>query len=95
VSIGGYKDSKAGGKVIFVSADHASFTENAGWRRLHGPTGEMQQGAHGHSEVAPGFDAGMHTHTNDVWIAGCEGAYLYKTKRRKRVGQGFLKVPET
>jgi len=37
----------------------------------------------------------MHTHTNDVWIVGIKGAYLYKDDAgEKRVGPGdFLRVP--
>jgi quercetin dioxygenase-like cupin family protein len=37
----------------------------------------------------------MHTHTNDVWIVGVKGAYLYKDEAgEKRIGPGdFLRVP--
>jgi len=39
--------------------------------------------------------AGMHTHTNDIWIVVVKGAYLYKDEAgNKRVGAGsFLRVP--
>ena len=53
-------------------------------------------GAHGtFSKFAPGYDAGLHTHTNDVWIVGVKGAYLYKDEAgEKRIGPGdFLRVP--
>jgi quercetin dioxygenase-like cupin family protein len=42
----------------------------------------------------PGFDAGMHTHTNDVSLVVIKGAYLYKDATGdKRVGPGdFLRV---
>src|SRR4029453_14189294 len=30
------------------------------------------------TKFVPGYDAGMHTHTNDVWLVVIKGAYLYK-----------------
>jgi hypothetical protein len=40
--------------------------------------GDANQGAHAtFTKFVPGFDAGMHTHTNDVWIVVVKGAYLY------------------
>jgi len=30
------------------------------------------------TKFEPGFDAGMHTPTNDVWIVVIKGAYLYQ-----------------
>jgi quercetin dioxygenase-like cupin family protein len=88
---------KAGGKVVHVSADKATFKT--------GPTagvtmatvwGDPDKGAHGtFTKFEPGFDAGMHTHTNDVRIVVIKGAYLYKDDAgEKRVGPGdYLKVP--
>ena len=42
----------------------------------------------------------MHTHTNDVWVVGIKGAYLYKAYLykdgggEKRIGRGdFLRIP--
>jgi quercetin dioxygenase-like cupin family protein len=58
--------------------------------------GDPDQGAHGtYTKFEPGYDAGMHTHTNDVWIIGIEDAYVYKDEAgEKRVGPGnFLRVP--
>jgi len=58
--------------------------------------GDTDKGAHAtFTKFAPGFDAGMHTHTNDVWIVVVKGAYLYKDAAgEKRVGPGsFLRVP--
>src|SRR5882762_2010960 len=96
-SIGRVQGQMAGGKVIFVSADHASFTEMpGGGASMATIWGDANQGAHGtFTKFAPGFDAGMHTHTNDVWIAVVKGAYLYKDDDgEKRVGPGdFLRVP--
>ena len=83
-------------KVIFASADKASFTSMApgvSWAPLWGDT---NKGAHGtFTKFAPGYDAGMHTHTNDIWIVGVKGAYLYKDDDgEKRIGPGvFLRVP--
>ena len=58
--------------------------------------GDANKGAHAtFTKFVPGYDAGMHTHTNDVWIVGVKGAYLYKDDAgEKRVGPGdFLRVP--
>ena len=58
--------------------------------------GDADKGAHAtFTKFAPGYDAGMHTHTNDVWIVVVKGAYLYKDAAGdKRVGPGsFLRVP--
>jgi len=58
--------------------------------------GDANAGAHGtFSKFVAGYDAGMHTHTNDVWIIGIKGAYLYKDDAgEKRIGPGdFLRVP--
>jgi quercetin dioxygenase-like cupin family protein len=98
-SIGRLQGQAQGDKVIFVSSSHANFTAMqpgnpavtaaAVW-------GDATAGAHGtFSKFAPGYDAGMHTHTNDVWIVGVKGAYLYKDEAgEKRIGPGdFLRVP--
>jgi quercetin dioxygenase-like cupin family protein len=93
---GQQEQAKGEEKVIFASADQASFTSMApgvSWAPLWGDT---NKGAHGtFTKFAPGYDAGMHTHTNDVWIVGVKGAYLYKDDAgEKRVGPGiFLRVP--
>ena len=58
--------------------------------------GDADKGAHGtFTKFDPGFDAGMHTHTNDVSIVVIKGAYLYKDDAgEKRVGPGdYLFVP--
>jgi len=37
--------------------------------------GNPDKGAHGtFTKFKPGYDAGMHSHTNDVWIVGIKGA---------------------
>lgn len=58
--------------------------------------GDSAKGAHAtFTKFQPGYDAGMHTHTNDVWIVVIKGAYLYKDEDgEKRVGPGdFIRVP--
>jgi quercetin dioxygenase-like cupin family protein len=84
-------------KVVFVSSAKASYQVTTD-KGVSGATlwGDPSQGAHAtFSKFAPGYDAGMHTHTNDVWIVGVKGAYLYKDEAgEKRVGPGdFLRVP--
>jgi quercetin dioxygenase-like cupin family protein len=88
-----------GDKVIFVDSSKANYTEmQPGNKSVTAAAiwGDQNAGAHGtFSKFAPGYDAGMHTHTNDVWIVGIKGAYIYKDEAgEKRVGPGdFLKVP--
>jgi quercetin dioxygenase-like cupin family protein len=47
------------------------------------------------TRFVPGFDAGMHMHTNDSRIVVIKGAYLYKdASGEKRVGPGdFIWIP--
>ena len=95
-SIGRVQGQMAAEKVIFVSASEASYTEMSGGSSMAAIWGDANTGAHGtFTKFKPGFDAGMHTHTNDVWIVGVKGAYLYKDAAgEKRVGPGdFLRVP--
>jgi quercetin dioxygenase-like cupin family protein len=84
-------------KVIYESAEKADFkpseTKGVSMATLWG---NPATGAHAtFTKFDPGFDAGMHTHTSDVWIAVFKGAYLYKDDAgEKRVGPGdFLRVP--
>lgn len=90
------KKHVGGKKVIFASAEQAKFTETNPGVSMAALWGDAAKGAHGtFTKFAPGYDAGMHTHTNDVWIVGVKGAYLYKDDAgEKRVGPGeFLRVP--
>jgi quercetin dioxygenase-like cupin family protein len=84
-------------KVIFVSADQANFQESpTKGVSMAAIWGDAGKGAHGtFTKFVPGFDAGMHTHTNDIWIVVVKGAYLYKDEAgNKRVAAGsFLRVP--
>jgi quercetin dioxygenase-like cupin family protein len=84
-------------KAVFVSADHANFQESpTKGVSMAAIWGDAAKGAHGtFTKFVPGFDAGMHTHTNDISIVVVKGAYLYKDEAgEKRVGPGsFLRVP--
>jgi quercetin dioxygenase-like cupin family protein len=83
--------------VIYVAAANATFNQSPmGGVSMAVLWGDTDKGLHGtFTKFQPGFDAGMHTHTNDVWIVVIKGAYLYKDEAgEKRVGPGdFLRVP--
>src|SRR5437868_5680626 len=84
-------------KVIYASPDKATFKQGPeGAVSMARIWGNPDKGPHAtYTKFEPGYDAGMHTHTNDVWIVGIKGAYLYKDEAgEKRVGPGdFLRVP--
>ena len=97
-SIGRLQAQNEDGKVISVSANNAKFSEAPGNKGVSMATiwGDPNASAHAtFTKFVPGYDAGMHTHTNDVWIVGIKGVYLYKDEAgEKRVGPGdFLRVP--
>jgi len=83
--------------VIYVTGDNATFKQSpTGGVSMAPLWGDPDKGVHAtFTKFEPGFDAGMHTHTNDVWIVVIKGAYLYKDEAgEKRVGPGeFLRVP--
>ena len=82
--------------LIFVSRDEAKFKEVVPGVSKVVLWGNHDTGPYGaFSKFVPGFDAGTHTHTNDVWIVVLEGAYLYKdASGERRVGPGdFLLIP--
>ncbi len=63
-------------KVIYVVSGSATYkqmpTEKASMAVLWG---DPDKGVHGtFTKFEPGFDAGMHTHTSDVWIVFYEEA---------------------
>ncbi len=92
VRMQGQQDSK----VLFVSADQAKFSSMSPGVSMATIWGNPDTEAHAtFTKFAPGFDAGMHTHTNDTWIVVVKGAYLYKDEAgEKRVGPGcFIRVP--
>ncbi len=83
-------------KVVFASPDQAKFADMNPGVSMAAIWGDASTGAHGtYTKFVPGFDAGMHTHTNDVWIVVVKGAYLYKDDAgEKRVAAGdFIRVP--
>jgi quercetin dioxygenase-like cupin family protein len=91
------ESSKNKKSVIYVAAEQATFKRS--------PTagvsmavlwGDPDKGAHGtFTKFAPGYDAGMHTHTSDLWLVVIKGAYLYKDEAgEKRVAPGdFIRIP--
>jgi quercetin dioxygenase-like cupin family protein len=93
------KDQGKKGKkkeLIYVSAENATFKEAMPGVSIADLWGDRDKGAHGtFTKFAPGYDAGMHTHTNDVWLVVLKGAYLYKDDAgEKRVGPGdFIRIP--
>jgi quercetin dioxygenase-like cupin family protein len=93
------KESSTNKKSVnYVAADQATFKQSPVAAGVSMATlwGDPDKGAHGtFTKFVPGYDAGMHTHTSDLWIVGVKGAYLYKDDAgEKRVGPGdFLRVP--
>ncbi len=83
-------------KVLFVSADQANYHETGAGVSMAAIWGDAAKGAHAtFTKFVPGYDAGMHTHTNDISLVVVKGAYLYKDDAgEKRVGPGsFLRIP--
>ena len=83
-------------ELIYVSADRAEFKEMIPGVSKAVLWGNSEIGPYGaFSKFVPGFDAGTHTHTNDVWLVVLRGAYLYKDAAgERRVGPGeFLRIP--
>ena len=83
--------------VVYGSAEHAKFDQApAPGVSMAVIWGDPNKGAHGtFTKFVPGYDAGMHTHSSDVWIVGIKGAYLYKDDAgEKRIGPGeFIRIP--
>ena len=96
VGISVYAQNNTNKAVTYVAAEQATFKP--------GPTvgvsmavlwGDPDNGAHGtFTKFAPGYEAGMHTHTADVSLVVIKGAYLYKDEAgEKRVGPGdFIRI---
>jgi quercetin dioxygenase-like cupin family protein len=91
------ESSKNEKNVIYAAAEQATFKQSP----MAGVSmavlwGDPEKGAHGtFTKFAPGYDAGTHTHTSDVWLVVIKGAYLYKDDDgEKRVGPGdFIRIP--
>jgi hypothetical protein len=82
--------------LIVVSADKAIFKEVVPGVSKAVLWGDPDKGPYGaFTKFVPGFDAGMHTHTNDVWNVVLKGTYLYKDEAgEKRAGPGdFVRIP--
>jgi len=83
--------------VVYVSSAEATYKPSAmGGVSMHVVRGDPDKGPHAtFTKFDPGYDAGMHTHTNDVSLVVIKGAYLYKDEAgEKRVGPGeYLFVP--
>ena len=84
-------------QVIYASSAKATYKPMpTGGASMGVLAGDPEKGAHKtFTKFEPGYDAGMHSHTNDVSIVVIKGAYLYKDEAgEKRVGPGeFLLVP--
>ena len=85
-------------KAVYVSSEHATFKASPAAADVSMAVlqGDPEKGPHAtFTKFAPGYDAGMHSHTADLWIVGIQGAYLYKDDAgEKRVGPGdYLRVP--
>jgi quercetin dioxygenase-like cupin family protein len=83
-------------ELIYVSADDAKFKDVIPGVAKAVLWGNHDKGPYGaYTKFAPGFDAGMHTHTYDLRIVVLKGAYLYKDETgEKRVGAGqFIQLP--
>ncbi len=84
-------------RVIYVSSSQVTFKPSPmGGVSMEALVGDINLGPHAtFTKFDPGYDAGMHFHTNDVSIVVIKGAYLYKDDAgEKRVGPGeYLFVP--
>ena len=84
-------------QVIYVSSASGTYKPMPmGGVSMQVLVGDPDKGPHAtFTKFDPGYDAGMHTHTNDISLVVIKGAYLYKDEAgEKRVGPGeFLFVP--
>jgi gentisate 1,2-dioxygenase len=81
------------GELVFASAYGADYKEIVPGLSKAALWGNSDIGPYGaFTKMVPGFDAGTHTHTNDVWIVVLQGAYLYRDaagERRVEPGDFF------
>ena len=83
-------------EVIYMSSQSATYTEKFPGVAMAVLWGDPDKGPHGtFTKFSAGFDAGIHTHTNDVWCLVIKGAYLYLDEAGdKRVAPGeFIRIP--
>ena len=81
---------------MYMTPEHAKFTEMMPGVSQAVIWGDPTKGKYGcYTKMAPGFDAGWHTHTADSWIVVLKGAYMYKDEAgEKRVAAGeFMFIP--
>src|SRR5213594_209438 len=82
-------------ELVYMSSESATYQEKFPGVAMAVVWGDPDKGAHGtFTKFAAGFDAGMHTHTNDIWALVIKGAYLYRDEAGdKRVGPGeFIRI---
>ncbi len=92
----GQKKESKRKELVFVSAGNAKFREVIPGASRAVLWGNDETGPYGaFTKFVPGFDAGLHTHTNDSRIVVLKGAYLYRDDAgEKRVWAGdFLSIP--
>ena len=93
---GSEKKSAQKKEVIYVSSEQATYKEKMPGVSMTVLWGDPDKGAHAmFTKFTPGYDAGTHTHTSDLWLVVIKGAYLYKDDAgEKRVGPGeFIWIP--
>ena len=82
--------------ATFATADEVQYKEVVPGVTRAVLWGNPDKGPYGaFTKFKPGMDAGMHTHTNNVWLVVLKGAYLYKDSAgEKRVSAGsFIRIP--
>jgi len=85
-----------GNAPLFAPVDKASFQVVSPGLSKSVVWGDQGKGPYGaFTKFEPDFDAGVHAHTNDIWIVVIQGAYLYSDDAgEKRVEPGdFLRIP--
>ena len=89
--------AQKGKQVIYASSSQGTYKPMPmGGVSMQDIWGDRDKGPHASfTKFDPGYDAGMHSHTNDISIVVIKGAYLYKDDAgEKRVGPGdFLFRP--
>lgn len=88
--VGGQQKQRKRKELISVSADRANFKELIPGASRATLWGDPETGPYAaFTKFAPGFDAGLHTHSHDVWIVVLKGSYIYRDDEgEKRVGPG-------
>jgi mannose-6-phosphate isomerase-like protein (cupin superfamily) len=92
------QQGRASAAVVYVSADRANYQKVEGAPQISSARAWGDSARPPFAEFVkfdPGFDAGMHSHTNVVTLVVLKGAYLYRDDNgSKRVGPGeVLRIP--